>query len=306
MAFKDLRGDRTLLIIGTILTLLLVACSTTPGVSGAAEESPLLAALERKYGLILYLGLDRNLYTIDQAGGNQRAITTDADFSGENDSVRWYGHFAWSPEADRIAYVEIYGSVDSQSFSVFSAQADGTEPTVEFSSSLEVPEILYWQPNGSHISFLTSHPGEGEQRLRLSKADGSGDTELLAFGRPFFWAWKPNGEAVATHSGGALEANARAEIAIVNPMDGQSQSLDLEPGYFHAPAWSPDGHTTARGSTRCRWQKQPPNHGRTRQCRTADFGNRQGQWRLGGHRMVRASPTSLATGAGTACSGTCG
>jgi hypothetical protein len=241
MAFKDRQGDRTLLIIGTFLSLLLVACSTEPSASGGVQESPLLAALERKHGLIAYLGMDRNLYTIDQAGGNQVAITQDADLTGDNEQLRWYGHFAWSPEADKIAFVELTSTAEGLSSSVYSAAADGSNPTLAFSSSLEIPELLYWLPNGTQISFLTTHPGNTELRLRLATADGSSDAQLIGYGRPFYWDWGPEGQALAIHSGGSEESNAAAEISIRNFESGHEAQLDLEPGYFHAPAWSPDG-----------------------------------------------------------------
>jgi len=78
-------------------------------------ESPLLRALERKLGLIAYVGPDGNIHTMDQAGGNQAGVTDDARlFSGEEGrALRIYQYPAWAPGNRRLAYVGFSGSLQN-------------------------------------------------------------------------------------------------------------------------------------------------------------------------------------------------
>ena len=57
--------------------LLLVACGQF------SQQSSALAALERKSGVVVYLGADGNIYTINQGGGDLTAITDDAQIDPE-------------------------------------------------------------------------------------------------------------------------------------------------------------------------------------------------------------------------------
>ena len=58
-----------------VAALLLASC--LPG-NMQLPQSPLLKQLERKSGLIAYMGADGNMYVSDQAGGNKIAFTEDA------------------------------------------------------------------------------------------------------------------------------------------------------------------------------------------------------------------------------------
>ena len=64
-------------MLSVLLPLALLASACLPeGVR--VPQSPLSGLLERKSGLIAYLGGDGNIYTIDQGGGHKTPITNDA------------------------------------------------------------------------------------------------------------------------------------------------------------------------------------------------------------------------------------
>ncbi len=66
-----------------LLPLALLASACLP--SGVrVPQNPLAALLEPKAGLIAYLGIDGNIYTIDQAGQRKTQITKDAFINNTN------------------------------------------------------------------------------------------------------------------------------------------------------------------------------------------------------------------------------
>jgi hypothetical protein len=69
-------------------------------------QSPLLSTLERKSGLIAYLGADGNMYISDQAGGNLVQLTKDAVVpEKQGDPIHYYQHPTWSRDGNQLAFV---------------------------------------------------------------------------------------------------------------------------------------------------------------------------------------------------------
>jgi hypothetical protein len=63
------------IILFTLSALLIASCLPR---DLQVPQSPLLSTLERKSGLIAYMGVDGNMYVSDQAGGNLVKLTEDA------------------------------------------------------------------------------------------------------------------------------------------------------------------------------------------------------------------------------------
>ncbi len=72
------------------------------------------------------------------------------------------------------------------------------------------------------------------------------DSKIVSTGQPFYWDWSPDSQTIITHTGGAKTDNPQAQLAIV-AVDGSldPQELDLNPGSFLAPDWSPKGDAIA-------------------------------------------------------------
>jgi Tol biopolymer transport system component len=221
--------------------LLMVACLPTS--EDFANQNPLLAALEKKSGLIAYVGADGNIYTINQGGGKLQAITEDARLpEGEGealDEARFYLYPTWSPDSRSLAFASVSGDSDSALMaSVLTASPDGSEQTEVFSSEFVQPIYLYWSPNGEKISFLTSTP-TGRLLLQMAAAQG-GESQVLDEGQPYYWAWAPDSSRMLIHSGEASDPRLSLLIPEERIIE---EGLDVEPTFFRSPSWMAEGES---------------------------------------------------------------
>lgn len=226
------------LVLGS---LLIAACGS---ISQAVQvpQSPLLAALERKSGLIAYLGPDGNIYTIDQAGGKLNMVTEDAH--GAEGSARLFYDFpAWSQEDNRLAFVGVDVQENGSAVaSIFATDKKAEGARVIYTSDSHIPFFLYWSPNGEWVSFLSSAQGSTSMAMQIAPVDG-GETSIVDTGRPYYWAWSPRGTQVMVHAGGSAAVNpsgARLSLVEMEPVI-REIGLGIQPTNFQAPAYSPDG-----------------------------------------------------------------
>ncbi len=94
---------------------------------------------------------------------------------------------------------------------------------------------MYWSPDGTRLTFLTTEPGGGIA-LRVAPADASGPAQVVRQGAPMYWAWT-GPDRLLVHSGGGAEAFV-GEVGL----DG----VPVEPGVagsgaFRTPAITADG-----------------------------------------------------------------
>jgi len=218
-----------------LLAAALAACGTN-GIQ--LPQSPMLASLERKSGLIALVGTDNNIYTIDQAGGNLRAITEDA-----SEGQLLYDMPTWAPGGSRLAYIGISTPPEGGAEgTVYSAAEEGT-PSQIYRSEVYLPFYLYWSPDGQWLSFLTS-PGSSQIPLALQMASAQGgEVSLLDTGRPFYWAWSPLERKLLVHAGGSARSNPEtARLAFLDVLEPVVETgVSVPPANFQAPAFSPDG-----------------------------------------------------------------
>lgn len=222
------------------LMLLLTAC-LPEGVR--VPQSPFLRTLERKSGLVAYVGIDGNVYIINQGGGNQTAVTSDARLPDDSDGeVQFYQLPSWSRDGKRLAFVGFSGSGGApEKASLYTAGRDGAGLVKVFASDTQVPLYLYWAPDSRKVSFL-SLTGSGETlSLQMVPAEG-GEVQILDAGQPYYWSWAPDGQSMLVHVGGAARSQPEARLAFLDLKDGVvEEGLDLRPTQFQAPAWAPDG-----------------------------------------------------------------
>ncbi len=184
------------LVIGS---LLIAACGS---ISQAIQvpQSPLLAAVERKSGLIAYVGPDGNVYTIDQAGGKMNMITEDAH-GEEGGARRFYDFPAWSLEDSKLAFVGVDVQENGSAIaSIFATDKKAEGAREIYTSDSHVPFFLYWSPNGEWVSFLSSTQGTTSLAMQIAPAEG-GESSVVDTGRPYYWAWSPRGTEVMAHAG---------------------------------------------------------------------------------------------------------
>jgi TolB protein len=222
------------------LMLILAACSG-PNI-GPLPDSPLLRFLERKSGQIAYIGIDGNVYTTDQGGVNQTAVTDDARVSQSDTVLRFYQSPTWSWDGEELAFVAIEGSQEaSPEATLYVADSEGNEKVELFRSVAEFPFYMYWTSDDENIGFLTSSSNTANLNLRTASADG-GESKIIDVGRPYYWSWSPDGQYMIVHVGGPADSDPNARLAFLHLSEVvKEQRLDLAPSPFQAPAWSPNG-----------------------------------------------------------------
>ena len=172
-------------------------------------QCPLLKALERKSGLIAYVGPLGNIHTIDQGGGKHQAITTDAD----GQAIR-YILPTWAPDGKQLAYFKVVlvasesdddqGSPGEENFFlelyVVDARSGKTKRLTAFQPTLSFINLLgnfdqyqrsmtLWSPDSNNL-VIPAILAEGAQGFAIVPASGDFEPRLLVEGIMASWSWK--------------------------------------------------------------------------------------------------------------------
>ncbi len=194
--------------------------------------------------LIAYMGADGNIYTVDPSDASSLALTDDAQPVPDADgALRYYSDPSWSPEGNDLAFMEVEAGPDTGTrFSVRVRGEGDTSSRVLFSSPNRAPIYLYWSPDGTQLSFITSDSRGGPLALHLVPADGSPGM-VIDSGQPYYWSWSPTSREIVVHVGGsAADGPDVARLSHISLEPEVTESLwDLAPLSFQAPAYSPDG-----------------------------------------------------------------
>ena len=220
-----------------LTAVLLSAC--LPG-NVQVPQSPLLPFLERKAGLIVYIGADWNIYTSDQAGGHVTAYTTDAKVpENTSDSFHYYVYPTWSPDGDSIAFVGVAGQSTPSSSDVYVAAAEDKAKKV-FSSNSEHPIYLYWSPDNTNLGFLSTTT-DGQSMILQSVSSENKERTVIDTGTPYYWSWAPDGKTMIVHTG-STQSTAPDHLAFLKVgSDITEDGIDTTAATFQSPAWSTDG-----------------------------------------------------------------
>jgi len=227
------------LIAFTLVGLLLAACLPK---DMQVPQSPLLPMLERKSGLIAYIGVDWNVYVTDQSGGNKITLTEDAAVpETQAEAFQYYQYLTWSPESNLLAFVGVSGEGGNQGASdLYVANVDEERSDKVYTSETEHPFYLYWSPDNENLSFLST-AASGQSFILQSIPAQGGDRTVLDTGSPYYWSWAPDGKTMIVHTG-STNSTTVEHMAFLQ-VDEQiiEAALDPSPATFQAPAWSPDG-----------------------------------------------------------------
>src|SRR5215210_1505024 len=89
----------------TLSALLIVSCLPR---DMQVPQSPLLSTLERKSGLISYIGADGNMYVSDQGGGHRKQLTDDALIpETQGGPILYYQFPTWSRDGSWLAFMGV-------------------------------------------------------------------------------------------------------------------------------------------------------------------------------------------------------
>jgi TolB protein len=215
-------------------------------------QSPLLSTLERKSGLISYIGADGNMYVSDQGGGNLKKLTEDAVIpETQGGPVLYYQYPTWSRDGSQLAFMGISADGGQTKSKVMVANLDNDSVNEIYSSENEHPVYLNWSPDNANLSFISTTVS-GQSLILQSIPSAGGERTILDTGSPYYWSWAPDGHVMIVHAGGAA-ASSPEHLAFLS-LDPTSETvtengLDSTLASFQAPAWSPDGSRIAWART---------------------------------------------------------
>ena len=188
------------LITFTLVSFLIASCLPR---DVQIPQSPLLSTLERKSGLIAYVGADGNMFVSDQGGGNLKQLTNDAKLpASQSDPYSLYQYPTWSKDGSQLAFVRTSNENSKPKSDLFVANIDNDKVNQVFESESEHPFYLYWSPDNANVSLLTTSVSGQSLILQNIPADGSERT-IIDAGSPYYWSWAPDGSTMVIHTGGA-------------------------------------------------------------------------------------------------------
>lgn len=204
-------------------------------------QSPLLSVLERKSGLIAYIGVDGNIYVTDQGLSATTQLTEDAKPPRSNSaSAIVYQLPTWSLDGSQLGFIRLEQNDSKLTSELLIANIDDDTVKSVYTSEGAHPFYLYWSPDNSNLTFLSSTPMQQSMMLQSVSADG-GQQLVLDSGTPFYWSWAPDGKTMIVHRGTGTQGSASRLSFLKLDTDVNEYSVDETPAAFQAPAWSPNG-----------------------------------------------------------------
>jgi Tol biopolymer transport system component len=229
------------------LTALLLASCLPQNVQ--VPQSPLLSVLERKSGLIAYIGTDANMYVVDQSGRNPTQLTKDAVLpKNQTDPFLVYEFPTWSRDGSQLAFVGLKSDGIQAESKVMVANLDNNSVNQIYKSDTEHPVYVNWSPDNANVGFISTNVSQQNFIFQTVPAQG-GDRTILDTGSPYYWSWAPDGRVLIVHAGGTAGSPEHVAFLNVDSKNVTEQGLELatsstdptSPQTFQAPAWSPDG-----------------------------------------------------------------
>ena len=231
------------IILFTALALIISSCLPQ---DVRVPQSPLLSTLERKSGLIAYVGMDGNMYVSDQGGGKLQQLTDDALIpQNQGDPLRFYQYPTWAQDGNQVAFVKLAAQGSGTTSTITVANVDEETQKEVYTSQVEHPFYLYWSPDNANLTFLPSTAAGGQNILLQSVPASGGEQTLIDAGSPYYWSWAPDGRVLIVHTGSETSTAPEHLAFLRMDTDILEDGLAETPASFQAPAWSPDGSRIA-------------------------------------------------------------
>lgn len=186
---------------------------------------------------LLYVGDDGDVYQ-SILGGPSRKLTWGWNELSSSDRL----HYVWpaySPDGSQIACFGVRSGTVPEA-SLYTVANDGIRMSELWRmTESSAPVCESWSPDSRYIAILLQ--GQDELHLEVASVEHPGRTTLVDRGAPLFWSWSPHASYLAVHTGGSSSIYEDARLSVFR-IDRQCTKLvELTPGEFRTPTWSPDG-----------------------------------------------------------------
>lgn len=190
---------------------------------------------------LLYVGDDGDVYQ-SVLRGPSRKLTWGWNELSSSDRL----HYVWpsySPDGSQIACFGVRsGSVPEAS--LYTVANDGIRMNELWRmTEASAPVCESWSPDSRFIAILLQ--GQDELHLEVACVDTPGRTTRIDRGAPLFWSWSPRGSYLAVHTGGSSSIYEDARLSVFAVGRECTKLVELTPGEFRTPTWSPDGRRLA-------------------------------------------------------------
>ena len=190
---------------------------------------------------LLYVGDDGDVYQ-SSGGGKARKLTWGWNELASSDRL-YYVWPAYSPDGSQIACFGVRSGAVPEA-SLYTLANDGVRmDEVWRMTESAAPVCESWSPDSRSIALLLQ--GEDELQLEIARTDRPGRTVTIDRGAPLFWSWSPLASYIAVHTGGSSSIYDDARLSIFHIGDECTRIVELTPGEFRTPTWSPDGSRLA-------------------------------------------------------------
>ncbi len=218
-------------ILLLVASLVILAAVQGGGFIIQGDDTDPPAVREAVFPRLAVVGPDGALSTIDDQGGSALA----QDVPGVV-----FQFPAWSPDGLRLAAIgQGPGGTGVYVFDAGPDDLSPTEPRVIYESAEHPPVYLFWSPDSTQLSFLTTEAAG--LALRMAPADGSGSAYVVRSGSPMYWDFIDAGRLLV-HSG---PVGAEGFFGEVGADGGPFQGTDRAAGVFRAPSVSTTGRYRA-------------------------------------------------------------
>lgn len=220
-------------LIAAVFLLAAAACrgdgAGATSASSAPSAGPTAAGSEADDSRLLIHDEAGTIYTVAPDGGDRIEIAAPPD-DGTNSQP------AWSPAADRVAWVATAGAETSLVVSAANGDllASARLPTEAF--------YIFWSPDGRRMVVLApAAGGSGIDVWMAEVGDDRLDVEVIDAGSPYYFDWSPQSDRYFLHVGPGV---------LMSVDIGGSRVVRAEaPAAFAAPAWDGDSllYAVSRG-----------------------------------------------------------